>query len=210
MAQDAGNAARAVLERLREQGVTVGGLAADSRTLVAGEIFLAYPGERSDGRDHIAAAVAAGAAGVVWEREGFAWPAGLAVPNVSAQQVRALAGWLAHEVYRQPSERLWSVGVTGTNGKTSASQWIAQAFAARGMRTAVVGTLGLGFPGALAPNPNTTPDAVLLQRSLAAFAAAGAEAVSMEVSSIGLHQGRVEGVAFDVALFTNLTRDHLD
>jgi UDP-N-acetylmuramoyl-L-alanyl-D-glutamate--2,6-diaminopimelate ligase len=208
--QDAGKAARAVLERLREQGVNPPGLAADSRSLVAGEVFLAYPGERADGRDFIAQAVAAGAAGVVWERNGFEWPPGTLAPNVAASDVRSLAGWLGHEVYGRPSERLWTVGVTGTNGKTTTSQWIAQALSASGVRTAVVGTLGLGLPGALAQNPNTTPDAVLLQRALAAFADAGTEAVSIEVSSIGLDQGRVNGVAFDVALFTNLSRDHLD
>jgi UDP-N-acetylmuramoyl-L-alanyl-D-glutamate--2,6-diaminopimelate ligase len=173
-------------------------------------VFLAFPGERADGRAFVAQAVAQGAAGVVWERSGFEWPTELAVPNVAANGVRDLAGWIAHEVYGRPSERLWTIGVTGTNGKTSTSQWIAQALNARGVPTAIVGTLGLGFPGALAPDPNTTPDPVLLQKALASFADAGAHAVSMEVSSIGLDQGRVNGVAFDVALFTNLSRDHLD
>lgn len=205
-----GNGVAAVLQRLRAKGVAVRGLAPDSRALVPGEVFLAYPGERADGRAFIGQAVAEGAAAVLWERIGFEWNDAWQVPNLPVQNLRGLAGPLAHEVYDRPSERLWVVGVTGTNGKTSTSQWITQGLAARGTRTAVVGTLGLGFPGVLAPNPNTTPDAVVLHRALARFAEEGATAVVMEVSSIGLDHGRVNGVAFDVALFTNLSRDHLD
>ncbi|MBI2508440.1 MAG: UDP-N-acetylmuramoyl-L-alanyl-D-glutamate--2,6-diaminopimelate ligase, partial [Betaproteobacteria bacterium] len=102
------------------------------------------------------------------------------------------------------------VGVTGTNGKTSCSQWIAQALTRAGRKCAVVGTLGHGMSGALKPVPNTTPDALWLHAQLAEFARRGARAVAMEVSSIGLDQDRVSGVEFDVALFTNLTRDHLE
>jgi UDP-N-acetylmuramoyl-L-alanyl-D-glutamate--2,6-diaminopimelate ligase len=119
-------------------------------------------------------------------------------------------------VYGRPSERLWTIGVTGTNGKTSCSHWIAQACSTCGARTAVIGTLGAGFPASaeeperLAAGPNTTPDAVDLHRSLAKLLAEGAQGVAMEVTSIGLDQGRVGGVAFGAALFTNLSRDHLD
>jgi UDP-N-acetylmuramoyl-L-alanyl-D-glutamate--2,6-diaminopimelate ligase len=102
------------------------------------------------------------------------------------------------------------IGVTGTNGKTTCSQWIAQALNHCGVRTAVIGTLGYGMRRALQPLANTTPDAVWLHAQLARFARRGACAVSMEVSSIGLDQERVAGVEFDAALFTNLTRDHLD
>src|SRR6185312_5435158 len=101
-------------------------------------------------------------------------------------------------------------GVTGTNGKTSCSQWIAAALGRRGTRTAVIGTLGSGYPGHLAPLPNTTPDALEVHRLLRDFAREKAGAVAMEVSSHGLVQGRVNGVAFDCALFTNLSHDHLD
>ena len=120
------------------------------------------------------------------------------------------AGHLAHEVYGRPSENLWTMGVTGTNGKTSCSHWLAQACGACGARTALVGTLGTGFPGKLDAGVNTTPDAILLHRSLARLRDAGAQGVAMEVTSIGLDQGRVNGVAFGAALFTNLSRDHLD
>ena len=102
------------------------------------------------------------------------------------------------------------VGVTGTNGKTSCAHWIAQALDACGRRAAVLGTLGNGLVGALAPASHTTPDVTVLHELLTQFHAAGATAVAMEVSSHGLDQGRVNGVKFDVALFTNLTRDHLD
>ena len=102
------------------------------------------------------------------------------------------------------------VGVTGTNGKTSVTHWIAQALERRGRRCALVGTLGNGFLGALESGPNTTPGAHVLADILPAFVRQGAVACAMEVSSIGLHQNRVAGVRFDVAVFTNLTRDHLE
>ena len=105
---------------------------------------------------------------------------------------------------------LFMVGVTGTNGKTSVTQWIAQALAALGDKCAIVGTLGNGFPGALLPGPNTTPGAAVLKELMPEFIRRGATACAMEVSSIGLHQGRVAGIRFDVAVFTNFTRDHLD
>jgi UDP-N-acetylmuramoyl-L-alanyl-D-glutamate--2,6-diaminopimelate ligase len=108
------------------------------------------------------------------------------------------------------SSGLFMVGVTGTNGKTSVTQWIAQALTARGRRCAIVGTLGNGFPGALVPGPNTTPGAAALRELLPQLVAQGATACAMEVSSIGLHQRRVADIAFDVAVFTNFTRDHLD
>jgi len=188
----------------------VTGLAVDSRTLTAGEVFLAYPGALRDGRDFIPEAVARRAAAVLWERKGFRWNDGWTVPNLDVDDLRTLAGHLAHEVYGRPSEKLWVIGVTGTNGKTSCSQWLARACSDCGARTAVVGTLGTGFPGELDATLNTTPDAVTLHRSLARLLASGAQGVAVEVTSIGLEQGRVNGVVFGAALFTNLSRDHLD
>jgi UDP-N-acetylmuramoyl-L-alanyl-D-glutamate--2,6-diaminopimelate ligase len=202
--------ADSILRHFAAQGVRVTGVGSDSRTLAPGEVFLAYPGERSDGRRHIADAIARGAAGVAWERAGFAWSAQPAVPNVPVDGLRSLAGPLAHEVYGRPSEKLWIIGVTGTNGKTSCTQWIARACGECGARTAVIGTLGTGFPGALDPGINTTPDPVLLHRSLARLLASGAQGAAIEVTSIGLDQGRLNGIVFGAALFTNLSRDHLD
>jgi UDP-N-acetylmuramoyl-L-alanyl-D-glutamate--2,6-diaminopimelate ligase len=188
----------------------VTGLAADSRDLAAGEVFLAYPGSRRDGREFIPAALERRAAAVLWERRGFEWNPDWRAPNLGVDDLRGLAGHLAHEVYGRPSERLWTIGVTGTNGKTSCSHWIAQACSACGAKTAVIGTLGTGFLGDLHAGVNTTPDAVPLHRSLAGLLAQGAQGVAMEVTSIGLDQGRANGVAFGAALFTNLSRDHLD
>jgi UDP-N-acetylmuramoyl-L-alanyl-D-glutamate--2,6-diaminopimelate ligase len=207
-----------IQQRLAAQGARMTGLAVDSRDLASGEVFLAYPGARQDGRDFIPRALERGAAAVLWERKGFEWNAAWQLPNLGVDDLRGLAGLLAHEVYGRPSEKLWTIGVTGTNGKTSCSHWIAQACGACGARTAVVGTLGTGFPtlpgskepGRLDIGLNTTPDAVALHRSLAKLLAAGAQGVAMEVTSIGLDQGRVNGVAFGAALFTNLSRDHLD
>jgi UDP-N-acetylmuramoyl-L-alanyl-D-glutamate--2,6-diaminopimelate ligase len=199
-----------ILGKFAAQGVAVTGLAIDSRALQAGEVFLAAPGGRHDGREFIAQAIANGAAGILWEREGFVWDEAWRVPHVGVERLRESAGLLAHEVYGRPSEKLWTVGITGTNGKTSTSHWFAQACTDCGARTGVVGTLGTGFPGVLAPGPNTTPDAVTLHRSLAHLLAQGGQGVAMEVTSIGLEQGRVNGIAFGAALFTNLSRDHLD
>ncbi len=209
MRRELGEAQR-VLDELQRQGVTATGLCADSRALAPGEVFVAFPGARADGRRFIDDAVARGASAVLWARQGAAGETAIAVPNVAVDDLQALSGWIAHLVYGRPSEKLWSVGVTGTNGKTSVSQWIAQAFAQLGRRCAVVGTLGCGFPERLEESPNTTPDALTLHRLFAQYLAQGAQAAAMEVSSIGLHQGRVNGVHFDVAVFTNLTRDHLE
>src|SRR4051812_45796289 len=195
---------------LAQLGVPVKRITSDSRTIGPGDAFAAYPGEARDGRTYIPDALRRGAGGVLWETAGFAWPAGLTAPNAGVPGLKHELGWIAGSVFAHPSEDLWTAGVTGTNGKTSCSHWIAQALNAAGRRAAVAGTLGNGFPEAIAPALNTTPDAAALQEMLRAWADAGATAVAMEVSSHGLMQGRVNGVAFDVALFTNLTRDHLD
>jgi UDP-N-acetylmuramoyl-L-alanyl-D-glutamate--2,6-diaminopimelate ligase len=146
----------------------------------------------------------------VWESADFAWDGGWQVPNAGVKDLKARAGFLAHAFYGRPSESLWVCGVTGTNGKTSCSQWLAHALSSKEIKTGVIGTLGSGFQPALNSVENTTPDALELHRLLAEFKSAGAGAVAMEVSSHGLDQGRVNGVAFDCALFTNLTHDHLD
>lgn len=195
---------------LRANGIELTRVTGDSRQVQAGDVFLAYPGHASDGRRHIADAVKRGAAAVLWERESFEWDPALKVPNFPVDRLRWLASDIADEFYGRPSADLWMVGVTGTNGKTSISQWVARAFCALERKCAVVGTIGTGFPGNLQPAINTTPDAIVLQELLAQFRDQGAQAVAMEVSSIGLDQGRTEGCRMDVAVFTNLTRDHLD
>lgn len=199
-----------LLAGLAAQGARPSGISNDSRAVSPGDLFLAYPGERSDGRRYIPDAVSRGAAAVLWDGSAFVWNDTYAVPNLPADRLAELSGFLAHEVCGRPSEKLWLAGVTGTNGKTSVSQWLAAALTRLGRRCGVIGTLGNGFPGAYVPSPNTTPDAVTLHRTLSGFLIQGAEAAAMEVSSIGLHQGRVNGAAIAAAAFTNLTRDHLD
>jgi UDP-N-acetylmuramoyl-L-alanyl-D-glutamate--2,6-diaminopimelate ligase len=117
---------------------------------------------------------------------------------------------MADQVYGHPSKKLWMVGVTGTNGKTSISHWLSRTFSALGRKCAVLGTLGNGFADDLQATMNTTPDALLVHGLLAEYEQRGAKAAVMEVSSHALTQGRVNGVHYDVALLTNLTRDHLD
>ena len=200
-----------VLDQLRQRGVVPTRITADSRRVQPGDVFVAFPGIRCDGRDYIAQAMGKGAAAVLAE-------AGVAATGVGADDtaivevagLAALSGEIAHLVYGRPSEHLWLAGVTGTNGKTSVSQWIAQAMDSLRHRCAVIGTLGNGFLDTLDESPNTTPDAITLHAALAGFVANGAQACAMEVSSIGLDQGRVNGADFDVAIFTNLTRDHLE
>jgi UDP-N-acetylmuramoyl-L-alanyl-D-glutamate--2,6-diaminopimelate ligase len=198
------------MPELRALGTTPRGVAIDSRKVRPGDLFLAFPGERADGRRYIEDAVAAGACAVLWEPEGVDVPPSIAVPHLPVPGLRQRAGHVASRVFGDPSKELWIAGVTGTNGKTSCSQWIAQALSAIGRRAAVIGTLGSGFPDALDPAPNTTPDPASLHARLREFCDAGARAIAMEVSSHGIEQGRVNGVVFDAALFTNLTRDHLD
>jgi len=185
-------------------------LTSDSRSVAAGDTFVAYPGETRDGREFIPDAIARGAGSVLWEKRGYGWRPEWHAKNVGVAHLRRHAGEIASVVYGRPSARLWMVGVTGTNGKTSCSHWIAQALKRLDTKCGVVGTLGSGFPGKLEPLENTTPDAVWLQGRLRDFVRQKASAVAMEVSSHGLVQDRVCGVEFDVALLTNLTRDHLD
>jgi len=206
----AGHASRPHADVLARLGVPVRRITSDSRSIAPGDAFAAYPGEVRDGRAYIPDALQRGAGSVLWEAGGYAWPEALRAPNAGIVDLKQELGWIADDVFAHPSAHLWMVGVTGTNGKTSCAHWIARSLNAAGRRAAVAGTLGNGFPGAIEPALNTTPDAAALHEMLRTWADAGAAAVAMEVSSHGLAQGRVNGVAFDVALFTNLTRDHLD
>lgn len=193
-------------------------LHSDSRKIQPGDIFVACQGEYTDGRSFIPAAIANGAAFVFWDDDGsFAWQPEWSVPNQGIKDLKNRAGILAAEVYGNVADghangpAVW--GVTGTNGKTSVTQWLAQAadlLEGRPKSCAVIGTVGNGFWGELAEATHTTPDPVSVQTLLHRFKQQGARAVAMEVSSHGLDQARVNGVLFQTAVFTNLTRDHLD
>ncbi len=187
----------------------IGGITLDSRHVRDGDLFVAFPGLRHDGRDYIAQAVAAGAAAVVLESQG-AVAHQLAVPSVQIEGLAEQLSALADRFYQQPSAALQVIGITGTNGKTSVSQMLAQALDRLGSRCGVIGTLGSGLAGALIDHGMTTPDAVAVQAQLASMRDQGASHVAMEVSSHALDQHRVAAVRFAVAVFTNLSRDHLD
>jgi UDP-N-acetylmuramoyl-L-alanyl-D-glutamate--2,6-diaminopimelate ligase len=192
-----------------------GKLASDSRRVGAGDVFFAYPGETGDGRAHIGAAIDAGAAACVYEDGGFEWDAAWTIPHLAVSGLRFQVGPIAHLCLGMPDRDMFTVGVTGTNGKTSCAVWLGQAFAKLGDTAAVIGTLGVGvFRGRAEPQFDTTgyttPDPVMLAQKLAQVRDAGARTLAIEVSSIGLEQGRALGMHFDVAIFTNLTRDHLD
>lgn len=197
-----------ILERLAALGVSPRGVADDSRQVQAGDVFLAYPGDLADGRKYIADAIARGAQAVIWQPGGdFAWNPAWTVANMPLDALRPLAGPLAHAVYRFPSEGLSLIAVTGTNGKTTVSQCIANAYP---KPCAIIGTLGAGFPGELIETGFTTPEATTLMRYLADFRGRRAVACALEASSIGIEEGRMNGARVDVAVFTNFTRDHLD
>lgn len=187
---------------------------ADSRQIQSGDIFFAYPvghgNALRDGRQFIHAALENGAAAVVFDPAGMSnqfidHPQCFAVENLAAE-----AGQLCSQWYGNPSKELSIIGVTGTNGKTSITQWLAQALDGSNHRTAVLGTIGTGFPGALVQTGYTTPDAPKLQTQLAELLSAGAKQVAMEVSSHALDQYRIAGTDLNCAVFTNLTQDHLD
>jgi UDP-N-acetylmuramoyl-L-alanyl-D-glutamate--2,6-diaminopimelate ligase len=199
-----------LLDRLAHLGVPLADLIADSRNVKLGSIFVAYPGSAQDGRAYIAEAIARGASAVIWEKSGFRWNEASEIPNLGIENLRERISEIAGHIYGNPSDSLWMAGVTGTNGKTSVSQWIAAALDRTGRRSAVLGTLGNGLVGERAEAKNTTPDPIVLQRLLADYLRRGARHVAMEVSSHGLDQGRVSGIKYDAAVFTNLTRDHLD
>jgi UDP-N-acetylmuramoyl-L-alanyl-D-glutamate--2,6-diaminopimelate ligase len=185
-------------------------LALDSREVRPGDLFLAVPGSTVDGRQHIADALARGAAAVAYEVQGATV---LPLTDAPLIPVRGLAGQLsriAGRFYSEPARHLRVIGVTGTNGKTSVTQLIAQALDLLGMPCGLIGTLGSGFHGELKSGRMTTPDAVKVQATLADLRKAGARAVAMEVSSHALEQGRVAALDFAIAVFTNLSRDHLD
>ena len=208
MSSAAFSAAAALIRELNALGVEPTGVADDSRQVRPGDLFVAYPGDLADGRRFINEAIARGACAVLWQAGGdFVWNAGWKIANLCADGLRSLCGPLAHALFGQPSERLSLIAITGTNGKTTISQWLGRIYP---QPCAIVGTLGAGMADHLIDTGLTTPEATTLTRYLAEFCQAGARACALEASSIGIEEGRLDGARVDVAVFTNLTRDHLD
>ena len=195
-----------------ELNVTVTGMQIDSRLLTKGDLFLAYFGRNHDARNYIDQAIEIGCVAVLAESggewEGFRVDRGVAI--IVVDNLLAKISEIADRFYSRPSMKLSVFGITGTNGKTSCSQFIAQALSELGYKCGVIGTLGYGVYGELKEAQLTTPNAVFTQMALAEMEANHLDPVAMEVSSVGLHQKRVEAVRFDIGIFTNLTRDHLD
>lgn len=191
------------------------GLSLDSRKTQPGDLFFACPGTRADGRDFMDQAVRAGAAAIVREaaprEDGPQDGPDLSVPIFSLPKLDQQMGIIAGRFYHQATREVFMVGVTGTNGKTSVSHYLAQALSDDKQNPCgLIGTLGYGLYGNLEPISHTTPDVLTLHALVAELRERGAQSIVMETSSHGLAQGRVNGIAFNVAVFTNLSRDHLD
>jgi len=186
--------------------ISIDDIVFDSRQVKPGALFVALRGVHQDGHAHVAAAVKAGAVAVIVEKD-------IAVSSVTIVKVKDSLKALAHVSLRfwdYPSNRLRMVGITGTNGKTTTSYLIESIFSAAGWPTGVMGTINYRFKNESVPAPNTTPFSSEIQRFLSKIIEKGGQACVMEVSSHALELGRVEGIEFDVAIFTNLTQDHLD
>lgn len=193
----------------------VTGLSLNSNTVSQGDVFCALAGNKEHGLNYASQAIQAGACAVIWEantlQDDVVMLDSLSkhVPLIPVVNLKFQLGKIAERFYGEPSSQLSMIGVTGTNGKTSCSQFLAQALN-QDEPSCVIGTLGNGFIDRLQQATHTTPDAITLHSLLAEFQEQGAKTVVMEVSSHGLEQGRASGVDFEMAIFTNLSRDHLD
>lgn len=181
----------------------------DSRHVKKNSIFLAYPGIHTDGRKYIAEALKKGAKAIVYEKKNFTWQQSWDASHYGINDLKNNEGEIAHIFFKKPSKELLTIGITGTNGKTTCAYWISEIQNLLGKKTGLIGTLGYGYKK-LKPHVYTTPDAIFNHRILKEFKTEKIKSVVMEVSSHALSQGRVNGILFDVAVFTNLSRDHLD
>jgi UDP-N-acetylmuramoyl-L-alanyl-D-glutamate--2,6-diaminopimelate ligase len=187
--------------------IPVTGIAWDSRQVEPGQVFVGLKGQHVDGATFSAQAIARGAAAVV--SEGIP-PDGVGVPWAVVPDARLALALLAAEFYGHPSAEMQVVGITGTNGKTTTAHLIASIFEAARVPCSVIGTVGYRIAGRMRPASQTTPEAPVLQALLRDGVVQGSRACAMEVSSHALALRRVDGTTFAAAVFTNLTRDHLD
>lgn len=191
--------------------VGISGICSDSRRVQNGDLFLATAGERSHGLDYLQDAVRAGAAAIAFDAStADAAPADVGVPLIAVEGLAGKLGVIANRYFGFPSEGITVSGVTGTNGKTTVAWLIAQSLRRLGVSCGYAGTLGYGVEALTAGDGMTTPDVIEMHQRLATFRDGGASQAAIEVSSHALAQGRVDGIKFGYALFTNLTRDHLD
>ena len=201
--------AEAVVAALDQHGVKRQRMTVDSRSIVPGDVFVAIPGTRADGRDFMATAASRGAAAILRE-PADASAHTLTIPVIDVSNLSMNLGDVASAFYGNPSARVRVYGVTGTNGKTSIVNWLAQAYTLLGQPAGAIGTLGVSLGEQSWPTNNTTPDAGSVHTILRDLKVAGAHVVAMEVSSHALELGRVSSVRFATTIFTNLTQDHLD
>ena len=198
------------IETARTQGdtsVEIKGLAYDSRNVSPGYAFVAIKGGKFDGHQFLGQAVASGASALIVEDESALLDG---VAGVVVRDSRRALALMSHAFYGYPTRGIRLVGITGTNGKTTIVYLLESILSAAGLRPGVIGTVNYRFGGKTWPAPNTTPESLDLAKLMAEMIRSGADAVVMEVSSIGIDQSRVAGCEFDAACFTNLTRDHLD
>ncbi len=195
-------------------GITITGMSLDSRAVVPGDVFIALAGAKQHGLEHLQQAIDKGASVIVFDTAGNGqqWlkkvrgESALPIPVIGVENLGLKLGELAARYFAEPSHFMTVIGITGTNGKTSCSQFLSQVLDDCG----IIGTLGWGQWGKLLKTENTTPDALAVQKILAELLIKKINTVAMEVSSHGLEQGRVNGVCFKGAVYTNISRDHLD
>ena len=203
------------IDHLRRLALPTARIVSDTRQIKVGDVFLAYRvghgAAIQDSRPYITDALDAGVAAVVYDPADLESISALSDARCFAlENLSAHAGLICSEWYGNPSNQMMVFGVTGTNGKTSITQWLSQALDRPKSRAAVMGTLGVGFPGHLEATGYTTPNAARLQTELKVLLDSNAKQIAMEVSSHALEQGRVNGVQFTTAVFSNLSQDHLD
>jgi len=209
------NQLQEILQWLKKPASSNARLVSDSRVVEAGDVFFAYPGKLTDGRTYISQAIENGASAILYEGKNFPWNNKWCCNHRAVNNLKHLSGFIAHAYYGYVDKKMLIIAVTGTNGKTSCTQWIGQTLSNLGQMTGVIGTLGVniysqGDWSKPEVTGNTTPDALLLQRTMQNMYQKNIDTLVIEASSIGLEQGRLNGTHIDVALLTNFTWDHLD